>query len=136
MLSSFQRYPGTTLGTMAAVGGVKVGAILWETTFSAWPLLHVLILPLLGGGLALGIGLGHDHLSSPRGVRRLGATGLLVLFAAAGWALVGSPLPLAAWAPLLFPGAVLTGIPIGYAPPSMFSALLPPDSSQHRVGSR
>ncbi|MFB6272172.1 MAG: hypothetical protein ABEL51_04670 [Salinibacter sp.] len=135
MLTSFRRYPGTTLGVMAVAGAVKVGAILWETTFSAWPLLQVLILPALGGGLALGIGMGHDHLLSASGARRLGATGLLVLSAAAGWGLVGPPLPLAAWPTLLLTGAVLVGLPIGYAPPSIFKSLLNWGSSQQRVRS-
>ncbi|PSQ79544.1 MAG: hypothetical protein BRD41_07065 [Bacteroidetes bacterium QS_1_63_11] len=113
MLRVFQRYPGCTLGTMAAVGAVKVGGILWQTTLSAWPLLHVLMLPLIGGGLALGVGLGYDHLVAAPTARRLGIAGLVVSVAVAGWPFVGPVPPTIAWMGLVPVGPALLGIALG-----------------------
>jgi len=101
---------------MAAVGAVKVGAILWETTFTAWSLLHVLILPLIGGGLLLGIGAGHDGLVSRTGAQRLAVAGLLILSVTAGWASFGPPPPPTAWVVALPLGAALIGVFVGGIP--------------------
>jgi hypothetical protein len=136
MLSAFQRHPGLTLGSMAAVGAAKVGAILWETTFSTWPLLHVLLLPLMGGAFAFGVGAGHDRLPSAHLGRRLGATGLLVLAGAGGWSLLGPPTPISAWAVVLPLATALVGIHVGRnAFPSALRPSMGQEPSQSHVGS-
>lgn len=131
MLRVFQRHPGLTLGSMAAVGAVKVGGILWQTTLSAWPLLHVLMLPLIGGGLALGVGIGHDHLVSAPTARRLGIAGLVVGSTVAGWPLVGPALPALAWMGLVPVGPVLLGIALGRGPLSAVVSKVPSPKQLH-----
>ena len=116
MLQSFHRYPGLTLGVMGAIGAVKIGAILWETTFTTWPLLHVLLLPLMGGGLVFGIGVGHDRLVSVPTARRLGIAGLLVSLIVAGESLFGSGLAASVWMALVPLGPALIGIALGRSP--------------------
>ncbi len=64
---------------MAAAGMIKVGALLWQEKLSAWPLLHVLVVPLALTGLVLGIGAGHDRLVSLSVARRLAPVGGLLL---------------------------------------------------------
>ena len=112
MLRAFQRYPGLMLGSMAAIGSVKMGAILWETTFPDWALLHVLVLPFLGGGLLLGIGIGHDGVVSDRAGRRLWPIGFLLLSAALGWGTQGGDLS-DAWVFLLPVATLFIGIRMG-----------------------
>jgi hypothetical protein len=118
------------LGSMAALGAAKMGAILWETTFPNWALLHVLVLPFLGGGLLLGIGLGHDHVVSDRVGRRVWPVGLLILSAAIGWGTQGGDLS-NAWVYLLPVATVLIGIRLGqYTLPAMLGTTdSPPRSS-------
>jgi hypothetical protein len=134
MLSVFQRYPGLTLGSMAAVGAVKIGAILWETTFSAWPLLHVLMLPLIGGGLALGVGIGHDRFVSAPAARRLGIAGLVVGTVVAGWPFVGPALPAMAWMGLVPIGPALIGISLGQGPLRALVSRRPSSQQQMHSG--
>jgi hypothetical protein len=133
MLRVFQRHPGLMLGAMAAIGAVKVGGILWETTLSAWPLLHVLVPPLIGGGLALGVGIGHDRLVSAPAARRLGVAGLVVSCTVAGWSLVGPALPALAWMGLVPVGPVLLGIALGRGPLSAIVSNVP-SQKQMRSG--
>jgi hypothetical protein len=79
--SYLRKYPGLLLGFMAAAGLIKVGALLWQEKFSAWPLLSVLVVPLALAGLALGLGVGHDRLVSSSVARRLAPVGGLLLLA-------------------------------------------------------
>lgn len=64
---------------MAAAGMIKVGALFWQEKLSAWPLSYVLVLPLALGGLALGVGIGHDRLVSLSLARWLAPFGLVLL---------------------------------------------------------
>jgi len=64
---------------MAAVGLIKVGALLWQEKFSTWPLLSVLATPLALVGLAVGIGVGYDRLVSRATVQGLAPVGGLLL---------------------------------------------------------
>jgi hypothetical protein len=92
---------------MTAAGVIKVGALLWQEKFSAWPLLTVLVAPLALAGLAVGIGIGHDRLVSRATARGLAPVGGLLLLA----------VPLAALV-LGGKGGLLvaaTGGPIGFA---------------------
>jgi len=78
-----RKYPGLLLGLMAAAGLIKVGALLWQEQFSAWPLLSVLAGPLALAGLAVGLGIGYDRLVSPSVVQWLAPIGCVLLLAVA-----------------------------------------------------
>ena len=78
-----RKYPGLLLGLMAAAGLTKVGALLWQEQFSAWPLLSVLAVPLALAGLALGLGIGYDRLVSRSVAQWLAPVGVVLLLAVA-----------------------------------------------------
>jgi len=74
-----RKYPGLLFGGMAAAGMIKVSALLWQEKLSAWPLMHVLVVPVALAGLALGLGAGRDRIVSRSAAQRLAPVGGLVL---------------------------------------------------------
>lgn len=110
-----RKYPGLLLGTMAAAGLIKVGALLWQEKFSAWPLLSVLAAPLALAGLAVGIGIGHDRLVSRAKARGLAPVGGLLLLSVPLAALVlGGNADLLVAATMGPIGLALVGVQLGH----------------------
>ncbi len=102
MKTYLRDYPGLILGTMASAGMIKVGALIWQEKLSAWPLLHVLVVPLFLAGVAIGVGAGHDRLVTLPVSRRLASLGVCLLAA----------VPLAIGL-LDMSGAVAVGVAVG-----------------------
>lgn len=110
------QYQGLLLGLMAAAGAVKGGAILWQTTFDGWPLLHVLAIPVGVAGLAVGFGAGHSRVVSARTARRLPLLGglFLILPLAAGTH-VGLSTGIQLWTVLAPLGFAFLALPLGHS---------------------
>jgi len=122
---SVGQYQGLLLGLMAAAGAVKGGAILWQTTFDGWPLLHVLALPVGVAGLAIGLGAGHSRVVSARIARRLPLPGglFLILPLAAGTH-VGLTTGVQVWTVLAPVGFAFLALPLSH--PDVTSIQLSP----------
>jgi len=131
-----RKYPGLLLGLMAAAGLIKVGALLWQEQFSAWPLLTVLAAPLALAGLALGLGIGYDGLVSQSVAPWLAAVGGVLLLAvpcALAMLGLGGGMPVAAATGSI--GLALTGPWLGRPETPVGAALhAEADASTDRAG--
>lgn len=122
-----REYPGLLLGTMAAAGTIKIGALLWQEKLSTWPMLHVLVVPLAFAGLVLGLGIGHDRLVTLPVARRLASLGACLLAAVPLAVLFLGPSEAVAIGTVVGPaGSALVGLRMGH-PRTMPGALLSGD---------
>jgi len=127
-----QRYSGSVFGAGAAIGMMKVGAILWQTTLSGWSLLHVLALPAALAGLSVGIGAGHDRVVSASVAKRLVPLGgLFLLSVPAAGLFLGADAIAPTWMATVPLGFALMGLPVGHPETSIYVV---PSGEQDSVG--